>query len=189
VRSTVAHRLGIGGVEIISAPTVPIPPELGHELLLGSPTTLADATPRLAYVSLPPPTTLGLPDAVYLLDPPPGGQLSYVYLPRDDLPEVDATGVGVLVSQFPGTTDDTLVGKMLEGGTTLEIVRVGSATGFWIAGQPHVFMYKNAQGNVRQDTLRLASNTLIWDVGGVTVRIESNLPKDQVIDIAESMTR
>ena len=64
---------------------------------------------------------------------------------------------------------------------------VAGHPGYWIAGAPHIFFFTDAHGNVRFETLRLATNTLILDVGGTVVRIEGNLTKAQALEIAASL--
>jgi adenine deaminase len=45
----------------------------------------------------------------------------------------------------------------------------------------------DSSGNVRYETLRLATNTLLIDEGGTVVRIEGNLTKAQALQIAGSL--
>jgi hypothetical protein len=78
-------------------------------------------------------------------------------------------------------------GKFIGPGTTLEEVTVGGHRGLWIAGQPHDFYFIDSTGLVRDETLRLAGNTLIVDFGGTIVRIEGDLTKAQALQIAQSL--
>jgi hypothetical protein len=66
-------------------------------------------------------------------------------------------------------------------------VTVDSSSGFWIAGTPHVFVFVDRSGEVRYETLRLATNTLLINRGGTVVRIEGNLTKAQALEIAGSL--
>ena len=186
-REVVADRLGIGGVDIDIAPTATLSP-LGADLALGTRTTLSAAESGLGFLPAGPPVTLyGAPEDVYVGDLPAGKAISYVYRPRDGLPEVGASGVGMLIIQFEGDTDAAFFGKQLDA-SQLEVVTVGGWSGVWISGAPHVFYYKDAQGVIQQETLRLAGNVLIWEANGVTLRIESALGRDEAIRIAEAMT-
>jgi hypothetical protein len=64
---------------------------------------------------------------------------------------------------------------------------VNGHQGWWISGQPHIFMFSDANGNPYFDTLRLATNTLIMDNGGTIVRIEGDMTKAQALQIARSL--
>jgi hypothetical protein len=190
-RNAIADRLGLRGADIVITPTavVPTPDPTGQRLLLGDATTIDAAVPELTYQPFLPPSTLGTPDTVYLLEPPVGGQLSYVYLTRPGMPAVPQTGVAVLISQFRGDTNESFIAKQLGDQTSLAVVDVNGEPGFWIEGAPHVFAYEDASGEFQQESLRLAANVLIWESDGITLRIESALSLDESLAIADSMTR
>jgi hypothetical protein len=68
--------------------------------------------------------------------------------------------------------------KILSGGTTAVGLRVGTAPGIWISGQPHVFEPVAVPA-------RLAGNVLIWQVGEITFRLEGrHLTKQDALDLA-----
>ena len=69
----------------------------------------------------------------------------------------------------------------------VEEVTVGGEPGYWFSGEPHFFTYLDANGNARDEQTRLAGNTLIWQRGDLTLRLEGKLPRDEPIRIAESM--
>jgi hypothetical protein len=186
-RTTVADRLGLDGVDIDPQATVTVPPGAA-DLALGQPIELAGLSDSVSFEPFAPPSlVLGEPDEVYLSTMPVGGQVSYVYLPDDTTPEVANTGVGLLISQFQGDTNESFIQKQLEPETTIELVEVNGATGFWLEGEPHVFFYEDTEGNIQQESIRLAGNVLLWEQDGITLRIESALPKDEALRIAEAM--
>jgi hypothetical protein len=194
-RSTVADRLGIGGVdvEIVASPTatlvVPTPGPAGANLDLGDLTTLDAAEASLGFHPGDPPSALyGAPDEVWVKSLPAGKQLTYVYRPRDGLPSSASSGVGLLISQFAGHTNASFIQKQLGADTQLEYVTVNGSAAFWISGAPHVFYYEDAGGEIRQESLRLAGNTLIWEHNGLTLRVEGQLTQAQAIAIAEAMS-
>jgi hypothetical protein len=168
----------------------PLPPgPLGHRLGLGSSTTLPQARAALKW-SLLVPASLGSPDEAYLQSPsdaPSGGEVTLVYAARPGVPAAGETGVGVLVTEARGSVNSNYFGKTIGPGTTIEIVSVAGGAGYWIAGAPHIFGFNDSAGNVRFETLRLATNTLILDVAGTVVRIEGNLTKAQALEIAASL--
>jgi hypothetical protein len=63
-------------------------------------------------------------------------------------------------------------------------VSVDGGQGYWLEGAPHVFFYRDASGNIVNDTLRLAGNTLVWVQDGVTIRLEAQVTKERALQIA-----
>jgi len=186
-RSTVADRLGLPGIAISTDPTATLIP--GHDLSIGERTTLDDAVRRSGgALILPPGTVLDLPDEVYVLDQDGVVQVSYVYLPGPGLTEIGDSGVGLLISQFDGSTNDSFIQKQLGPGTTLELVEVNQQSAFWLTGAPHIFVYEGPDGQIREETIRLAANVLLWEQDGKTLRIETSLDRDASIRIAEAMS-
>lgn len=163
---------------------------LGKRLGLGDPTTLGQAQSKVSW-HIVVPASLGKPDEVYLQLPPlgpPQGEVTLVYKSRPGLKTSGQTGVAVLVTEANGTVDTQMFGKMLGNGTTLEEVTVNGHKGYWIAGQPHVFFFIDADGKFRDETLRLATNTLLIDDNGTVVRIEGDLTETQALEIAASLS-
>jgi hypothetical protein len=149
---------------------------------------LADAQARVQYrILLPRLPELGAPDEVYAGSAPPGGQVALVYRARPGLPQTAQTGVAVLLTQFRGELEPGYVGKMLGPDTRLEPVTIDGRRGYWIEGTPHVFFYRDATGQVRDESIRLAGNVLLWEQGDLTVRLESALTKDEALRIAASV--
>ena len=169
----------------------PRPPgPLGQQLGLGSQTTLADARSKVAWPVLVP-SQLGEPDEVYAQLPPEGaanGEVTLIYSTRPGIPVASETGVAVLITEARGAVNKDFFMKMLGPGTTIEEVTVAGHRGYWIAGSPHDFFFADANGNFRQETLRLATNTLLLDWGGTVVRIEGKLTKAQALQIAASLS-
>ena len=66
-------------------------------------------------------------------------------------------------------------------------VTVGGEPGFFFSGEPHFFSYQDSTGQFREEQTRLAGNTLIWQRGELTLRLEGNLSAGQAVRIAESM--
>lgn len=174
----------------LATPTPQPPGPLGTRLGLGSQTTLSNAAGAVTWHVVVP-SNLGQPDEVYLQLPslgPPQGEVTLVYAGRPGIPTLGQTGVGVLVTEARGSVNSEFFGKMLGPGTTLEEVIVAGHHGYWIAGQPHVVFLIDSAGNMRDETLRLATNTLLIDEGGTIVRIEGDLTKAQALQIAASLS-
>ena len=177
-------------VPSLQTPTPRPPGPIGARLGLGSETTLPAARAAVHWRLLLP-TSLGDPDEVYF-EPPPdgpaGGGVTLVYASRPGIPASNLTGVAVLVTEVEGYLRSDSFGKTLGGGARLEEVSVAGHPGYWITGGPHIFYFIDAAGNVRYETLRLATNTLLIDEGGTIVRIEGDLTRDQALKIAASLT-
>jgi len=163
---------------------------LGSQLGLGRPVTLAEAQRDVTW-HITVPGQLGPPDAVYYQAPPEGpalGEVSLVYGTRPGIAVAGQTGVAVLITEARGTIDQNFFGKMLGSSATLEQVTVNGSEAFWISGPLNVFFFIDADGNFRNETMRPAANTLIFDDHGTVVRIEGSFTKDQAIKIAASMS-
>jgi hypothetical protein len=181
-RGAVARLLGIGGVRVTYTGQVPV--GLEQELDLGRPVTPAEAR-QLAERPLAAPARLGEPAGAYIGRPP--GAVTFVWAPGPDLPEVGDTGVGLLLTVLPGTTDAGLVSKAIGPGTTIELVRVRDGAAYWIAGAPHELHITARDGDIVIDSSRLAGNTLLWTEDGVTYRLESALGREEAVDLADDL--
>jgi hypothetical protein len=92
-----------------------------------------------------------------------------------------------VLAVFPGRVEEPLLEKVLGPETAYERVSVGGQPAVWLSGAPHVLMYLGPGGQVREDQLRLAGNTLLWTVGPHTYRLESALERDAAIALAETV--
>lgn len=165
-----------------SSPTPPGPP--GSEIGLGFLTTLTEA-PALAGFTVLVPTSpsLGPPDATWFRE----GRVSLVWATRAGLPETEADGVGLLVTQFRGSVHEDLFQKMVGPQTTLTPVTVNGETGWWIGGAVHEFMYLDPNGDISTVGRRAVGDSLIWTRGDMTFRMETSLGRAAAIALAETM--
>ena len=181
-RDAIADWLGIGSVRVTY--TGEIPDDTGHAYDLGSPVPLADAADRATW-PLAVPSGIGDPDGAFVGRP--ARSVTLVWAASAELPEVDESGIGLLIGAIPGVTDAGAVTKQATGGTTVELVRVGDSPAYWIAGDPHRLVVTDPDGLIVTDATRLAGNTLLWTDGDVTYRLESSLDRDQAVDLASDM--
>jgi hypothetical protein len=165
-----------------STPTPPGPP--GSDLDLGVLTTQADAA-KLTDFGLLRPTDpfIGAPDTIWYRE----GRLTLIWKSRPGLPETEAAGIGLLITEFRGSVNRDFFGKMIGGGTTVTPVTVDGSTGYWIAGALHDFFYLDANGDFVSDSRRVVGDTLIWTRAGITFRMETALGRDAAIRIAETI--
>jgi hypothetical protein len=188
-REAVARRLGLLGVEIHlggPAPTGTTPrPGASADLGLGRRVTLAQARAAVGFPILVP-TAPGFerPDAVYLGSDPPGGRVDLVYLPRPGLRASPFTNVGLLITEFEAKL---FTEKFAKTATRVEQVTVDHEQGYWLSGEPHGFVYQDRNGNLQEETARLAGSTLLWAHGTLTLRLEGQLSKQEALRLAESM--
>jgi hypothetical protein len=123
---------------------------------------------------------------VYLESSASGAQVTLVYTSRSGIPQSPVAGVSAIVVEFAGALDQNVMGKAVGPGTTLERVTVNGGPGFWLAGEPHQFFYRDPSGNLQTGTLRLAANTLLWEEGPITYRLEAQIAKEQALRVAAS---
>jgi hypothetical protein len=173
VRERVLDALGIGGVRISHVRSVPAGParpaseaELGGRVTLASARLLVDFPVRV-------PRVLGRPDAVYVRADPLGGRVSLVY-------------GGTVLTQFRGDVGP-FIEKSLGPGTRLERVTIRGVPGYRLAGRPHNLVYVDARGRPREETLRLAGDTLVWTRDGITYRLEGRVSPARGLQIARSV--
>lgn len=174
VREAVADWFGIGVVHIVEV----------DELAEGLSDTFDLGEPiRVASVQMAWPESMGEPDAAFV----GANELSLVWITASNLPEVGSSGVGALLTRFDGSLDVPIIEKTVGEGSTVVSVTVGDAPGYWIEGEPHTYGYLDTEGEVVFGTVRLAGNTLLWEVDGVTHRFESGLPMDDAVRLMESV--
>jgi hypothetical protein len=181
-RRAIADLLGVAGIQIeIGTDEIG---DAGYDLALGESTTLADASQALGF---PPsiPTSIPPPDAVYLSESSVE-QLNMAWSATPDLPEIGDTGVGLLITQFRATGTGAFL-KRTAPETDVSMVPVSGADGFWLEGAPHLLIQEEDGEIVEHQISRLAANVLIWERGGITYRVESNLERAETLEIAASM--
>ncbi|CAN5212744.1 hypothetical protein BH20ACT24_BH20ACT24_19070 [soil metagenome] len=185
-RDAVAGWLGLRGVRITVGSNGPPSPLDLSTLQLGERVTLEEARAAVPYRVFVP---AGLePDEVFLGHRFAEGQVTLVYRPRAGLPEVRTTGVGMLLTEFRGEVDREQLGKSLRpSGTTIKHLTVNGGQGYWIAGAPHLVYYLDPDGRAVADTVRVAGNVLLWEQGGLTLRLESALTISEALAVAESV--
>jgi hypothetical protein len=184
-QSPVASASPSGSGSGSSAPSASASPgPLGSNLGLGVVLPLADAEARAGFdLILPPDPAIGAPDIAWVT----GRRVNLVWASGPGLPATDATGIGLLISEFQGHVDPGLYQKFIDSGTKMTRVTVNGAQGYWISGAPHFFFYIDPEGNSVDDTHRQVGDTLIWSTGEETYRLESALDMDAAIKFAESL--
>lgn len=173
-RTAVLRFLHIGSVTVERVDTLPPARERPLTAGLGRPVRPVAAAQLAGFrMRLPP------------LDEP----LERIYV-RDGLQSalLDVRGVGpVLLMEVRGANQLDLAKKLAGQGTRLEEVSVNGAFGLWIEGAPHVVLFQDRSGRVRELTTRLAGNVLLWTRGDLTLRLEGELTKARALELARSI--
>jgi hypothetical protein len=190
-REAVARRLGLHGVGVELGGTPPstatTTPGGRLDLGLGRRVSLEEARRRVSYPVLVPGTGLGQPDAVFVSEVvPPGGRVDLVWRARPGLPASPFTDAGLLLTEFKGQPTPEFIKKVAVAGQ-VEFLEVGGEPAYFFSGEPHFFTYLDSAGNFREEQTRLAGNTLIWQRGDLTLRLEAQISKEEALRIAESM--
>jgi hypothetical protein len=187
VRAGLLEFLRIGAITIrLITPTpapsaLPTPGTPANPLLhLRGRTTLARAREQAGFpIRLPAfPADLGAPDVVV------------VQALGGSSPSV------ILIWLVPGRADQVRLAlyelsqdvmAMKSPPEVIQTTTVNGAEALWING-PHFLEFEDAQGNVDYQTRRLVEgNALLWVEQAVTYRLESGLPLDETVKIAESL--
>jgi hypothetical protein len=174
-RTAILRFLHLGNVTVERVET--LPPAEERPLLAGLGRSLprAEAERRAGFRMLLPPLKGPPPERLNVL----GRLLATTFTaPFDDGHE------RVLLVEMAGDEGLVLGKKVLEPGTRTDSVTVGGADALWIEGAPHVLMYLDRNGQVREATKRYAGNVLIWQRGPLTLRLEGDLTRAQALEIA-----
>ena len=179
-RTAILRWLGLEGALIVRVDELP-PTAVPRQPRLGEAVTLADARSRAGFTVLAPTAEdFARPDAVYFSPAVPGGVVTFRY--------GSPAAIRALLTQFESGPGFPYIEKSATPGTRIERVSVGGSRGYWLEGKPHLVVFQNERGDVQTGTLRLAGNTLLWQRGTTTLRLEGKLTKAQAIAIAESVS-
>jgi hypothetical protein len=187
----VAHYIQLRGATVQSVPALPSPSpvraaDVGQRYSLGDRFDSIEGAAKAAGFTPLVPAALGRPDQVFYRRD--AGVVTLVYGPRTGLPASVDPQVGALVMEARGQVSRPSFGKLVQPGVTLQDVTVGGDPGYWISGAPHgFFFYPTGSGGTSIDTLRLSGEALIWNRGGLVLRLESGLGKEQSIALAQSL--
>ena len=184
LRDDILELLGVEGVEIEVVPELPATEEPAH-LGLGDARDAAAAERGAGFRLLRAESgPLSDPHRTFLGTV--GGEpiVSYAYPADDGLPEIDAAGTGLVLSQFRPGSDAIFLKKVLAGAEPVR-VSVGGVRGYWI-GDEHAASLPIEPVDP-QASPRLAGHVLIWRLGVTVLRLEADVPRAVAIEMAESV--
>jgi hypothetical protein len=159
-RTAILDWLGLRHVSIVRVDELP-PTEPIVRLELGREVTLENA-PLWALVPE------DEPDKVYVDD----GTVNLLW--------GDPKRPRLLLTEFRG---EAFIEKLIQPDAKVEPVTVNGQAGAWLE-EPHVVVFKDPRGRIRDNAARLAGKTLLWEHGEVTLRLEGDLTKEEALRIA-----
>jgi hypothetical protein len=177
-----AARFAIGAIEIRAQPGVTpsasLPPV--------TPGALGDPLPEeeaVALAGFEPSLPSGpAPDEVYVVDSPFGDPaLLYAWGPSATYPALPGTEWGLVLIALQG--DDETVVKSVQEFEDVHDASVNGARAVWIP-VPHVLTVDTDDGT---KTFSVRGNVLIWEVDGITYRLETSLDRASTLEVARSM--
>ena len=183
-QSTAAPTTTARAASESSTPTTTAP--IDQVLRLG-PAVAIDAAMSRTGLPDPTPALLGDPQSVHVVTPPDSGQIVLIYAPSDLVPPSPVTGIGALVSVMPAHIEEGFFQKTLGPGATVRPIDFNGLSAFWIEGSPHQVLFDVGNGQIQPDTLRLATNTLLWERDGHVYRLEADISLETALRIAGSV--
>ena len=171
-RGAILRWLGLRGVRIEFVDRLPAVPAKGP-LELGPRISLDEASRRAGFHVLTS-ALLGPPDEVHF----DGVQVWLVYGVLDR--------PRVLLSEFRGRADEIYVKKVMTQQTRVDFLGVLGQPGFFLSGAEH-FLYVAPTADIRDERLRLARNTLVWQHDSLTLRLEGGFGEQRALAIARSL--
>ena len=177
-RAALFRLLSIGGERIELVDELPeVPAEDGLELALGERVTLEEARQRSTFAlrELEAP-----PDRVYVAGQ---GTVWFLY----GTPE--APRLLIAQSSLVPPVRELLLKKLATRETRVERVDVRGSPGIFLSGKTHFVILLDRDGEIVEESARLARDVLIWERGGVGYRLEGDLELAEALSVADSLRK
>ncbi len=174
-----------GGVTVSGASSSADEAVTGAGKEFGSALTLEQARARLdGRLPLPHGRALSDPEEIYALGKSRGhGQRSgvaIVYLHSPDMPSLGGTGAGLVLVEIPGDLRSMYPARDLAQSSGAEEIKVGGGHGYWVTGREKL-------PSPLDLSVHPTANVLVWEQGGLVLRLETELPRGEAIRLAESV--
>ncbi len=176
---------GLRGLGIAFVHKLP-PVTPGAGLNLGLQVQQGEAQKLAGFRVLVPGPPLGRPDAWFVGNIDQSRLVTLVWTPAKGLPPA-RHGISVLVTETQGSVDPTFVKKLVGTGTRVDSITVNGAPGLWISGNPHVIIWSD-RGAFRQQIVRLVGDVIVWNQGGLLLRIEGARSRAEALRLARSFS-
>ncbi|MFG1888681.1 hypothetical protein ACGFIR_12530 [Micromonospora sp. NPDC049051] len=170
-----AGLLRFAGIAIVTTPAPVSPTGTPSPLPSQRPAAVSEAQRKVRF-PIRVPAKLGPPEQVFVADPDASGAHRVATLLY--------RGGALRIDAFDGRLD--LAFHKGTSATGVSWVQVDGEFGVWVEA-PHEVAYVDRAGAVRVETARLAASTLIWQMDGVSYRIEGDLTRPEAIEVARSL--
>jgi hypothetical protein len=171
VRHAIEDVFGLRGATVERVKVLPpLPAGAGRGLHLGRRIPVAQARHAASFRALLP---AGGANAAFVSRDVAGGQIALLVGRR-------------LVMEFRGQSFP-YVYKLIGTGTRARRVRVGGDPGIYLDRASHEVFFLDAQGNGGTDTVRRAGRVLLWQHGGLILRIEGARSLADALALARSL--
>jgi hypothetical protein len=172
LRHAIERVFGLNGAVVERVPRLPpVPKRAGRKLDLGRRIPVADAAHAASFRALLPPQGV---DAAYLSSKPPGGRITLVI------------GRSLLI-EFRGQPSPFIF-KLIGPNARVRRVRVNGGPGLYLYRAPHEVLFSNERHIVQTDTVRLEGSVLLWQQGGLILRIERAGSLADALALARSLS-
>ncbi len=122
---------------------------------------------------------LGAPDEVYARGVSRKDGVVLVYRAERGLPTSGGTETELVLTEVPGSVEMAYLRGRTLGARGAEEVSVGGGPGYWVpAGR---------RPSIAERAGELPGNVLFWEREGLALRLEADLPKREMVRIAESV--
>jgi hypothetical protein len=169
-RTAILRWLHIRGATVERVETLPRAVERSRVHGLGRALPLEQAERRVGFRMMLPPLK-SPPRHAYVLE----DSVMSVYL---------AAPKPVLLSEFKWN-DAGALKKAAGPETSVEPALVNGGSAIWLAGRVHTLEYIDRYGSFHSTPVRVHGNVLVWNRGGLTLRLESRLTKAEALRLAE----
>ena len=176
-RTAILELLGLRGVTIERVGELPEVRPGGSLAFLGEEVDRDEAERRTPF-PIRAPRLDGLGNPTFFVRSNPTEAVSLVY--------GDVERPRLVLTQFRARIEDDFVYKAVGPRTRVERLTVRGEPAVWLAGEPHGFVFVTRGERIADDAFYLARNTLIWQSGEMTLRVEGDLTREQASTIARA---
>lgn len=182
VAAKVVIDLGALTIDTIPGRPTALPSAVASGPTLGHPATLRDAEREAGFPARVP-GTLETPDAIWVDTAQEGARIVLAWEPSETLPAIDGLPWGAVLYEFHGEMEQASKGVFLEG-NTFDDVELEGHDGIWITGVHELDLVTDEDTYARY---RVTGNVLVWEAGGIVLRLETASDQAEAIRIAESI--
>ena len=169
-RTAILRWLHIRGATVERVETLPAAVERARAHGLGRALPLHEAERRVGFQLMLPPMK-SPPQRAYVL----AGSVVSVYL---------AAPKPLLLSEFQWNYA-TALKKAAGPETSVEPALVNGSSAIWLAGRVHTLEYIDRYGGYHSTPVLVHAHVLVWNRGGVTLRLEGRMTKAEALRLAE----